>query len=207
MIKAHMYWMQGWDKAPPRALRNAYAWKEAGFDLHLWDDSNSGIDFPSNFNPAMRADITLARNQLELGGIALGADTSPIDTEGLKSSIHALPSGIGQIVWQSAASFSKLSRPYNGGSYFPKGNHFIRQIVKEHNVVLLTRFPTPPNPVHHTGPNLWVNVYKRFGGSVNKVCGSKVFLTEPRVSKESDTAWMDAGFAGDWKGEKKDVWV
>ena len=206
MIKAHMYWMQGWDNAPPKALRNAEAWKKAGFDLYLWDDSNNQIKFPSNFNPAMRADITLAKYQYKMGGLALGADMSPLDVDSLKKSISVLPEGVGQVVWQSSASYSKKSRPYNGGSYFPKDNPFIKKVVNEHLKVLDTEFKTPPNPARYTGPGLWRTILAESSKTVNKVCGSKVFLTEPRVDKISEVAWIDAGFAGDWKGEKKDIW-
>ena len=202
-----MYWMQGWDNAPPRALRNAEAWKDAGFDLCLWDDSNNGIEFPNNFYPAMRADITLARAQYHRGGLALGADMSPLDTDSLKKSIWALPSGVGQVVWQSRASSPVQARPYNGGSYFPKRNNFIKRVANEHLSVLQTNFAQPPSPFGYTGPGLWTRVLARdIKWDINKVCGSKVFLTEPRVDKESEAAWLDAGFAGDWSGENKDTW-
>ena len=205
-MNLHMYWMQGWDKAPPRALRNRDAWKKLGFNVICWDDSNVDIKWNSIFPAAMRADISLSRGMYRLGGIAVGADSSPIDTKTMLDSIKLLPPGIGQLIWQSKKSSPKIDRPYIAGSYFPKGNEFIKEVVHKHNNVLKQNFTSIPSPINYTGPHLWAKVYKTHSSYVNVIDGEKAFLTEPRTDRISDVAWLDAGFANDWNAKKTENW-
>jgi hypothetical protein len=208
MIKIHMYWMQGWKNAPPRAKRNRDLWKNAGFDVTTWDDDNVEIKWNQYFPAAMRADITLAKAMYVFGGIAMGADSSPLDTETFKKSISFLPPTKGQLIWQSKSSTQK-ERPYIAGSYFPKGNQFIGEVVKHHKKLLNCKFNSsdlPLDPLKYSGPGLWASVYKEFSNHVNVIDGQKAFLTEPRSSVISDVAWLDAGFANDWNATKKEIW-
>jgi hypothetical protein len=209
MIKAHMYWMQGWENAPPRARRNYEAWKNAGFDITLWDDNNCDIVWNKYIPAAMRADIVLARAQFNIGGFALGADTSPINVEAMKKSIELLPDGKGQIVLQSKEStrHADALRPYNDASYFPKGNKFIEQINIHNNNVLKKQFTKVPNPCHNTGPDMWKKLLHSHRQYIEFVEAKVAFYREPRVSKFSKDAWLDPGLTGDWYAKKTNVWI
>lgn len=217
-MKAHMYWMQGWDKAPPRALRNLEAWQNAGFDVLCWDDSNAGIKWNKHIAPAMRADIVVSKAQFKYGGLATGADTLPLDIKSFLKSIDFLPQGIGQIVWQSGKSFFDRSdgRPYNDLSYFPKENKFIEAVCKNNAQHLKTNFLKTPKPINFTGPNVWLQIFKKYAQHVNIIAGEKAFEKEPRINERSDVAWFDCGVAyqhdkfgediGDWYGDKPGHW-
>jgi len=204
-IKGHMYWMQGWDNAPPRALRNYESWKAEGFDITLWDDTNVPIKFHPLIPPAMRCDITLSRAQFLYGGLGLGADMSPINADAIKNAVNALPKEKGYIVWQSLKS-SANDKPYNGGSYFPKENKFIEKVWENNQKLLRINYLDVPRPVRITGPYAWKKVFATHRQYVKVYKGSEVFLTEPRVSAVSNNAWLDAGFAGDNFGNKPEVW-
>ena len=206
-MKAHMYWMQGWDKAPPRALRSLEAWKSAGFDVMCWDDTNVNINWNKRIPAAMRADIVIARAQYKIGGLATGPDTLPLDVDSLKKSIDFLPPGVGQLIWQSKASWKKLSRPYNDLSYFPKGNKFIEAVNTQNQRVLNIDFEATPKPIDYTGPNTWAHLLQSHGQYINIICGSKAFLKEPRVKEQSQVAWFDPGLAGDHYGKKPENWL
>ena len=207
-MKAHMYWMQGWDKAPPRALRNLEAWQNAGFDVLCWDDSNAGIKWNKHIAPAMRADIVVSKAQFKYGGLATGADTLPLDIKGFLKSIDFLPQGIGQIVWQSGKSFFDRSdgRPYNDLSYFPKENKFIEAVCKNNAQHLKTNFLKTPKPINFTGPNVWLQIFKKYAQHVNIIAGEKAFEKEPKINERSDVAWFDPGLAGDWYGKNTGQW-
>lgn len=208
MINLHIYWMQGWDNAPPRALRNRDAWISAGFNVICWDDENVGLKFKRLMPPAMRADITLARAMCNLGGVAVGADSSPLDVDSWKKSIEILPYWCGQVIWQSKKSSigSPAQRPYIAGSYFNKGNPFIKDVVATHNILLKRVYKRTPNPFNLTGPKLWAKMYAKHSRYVNVIAGGYAFLKEPRITARSNSAWLDAGFANDWNGTKKQVW-
>ena len=208
VFKIHMYWMQGWNNAPPRAKRNRDLWEKAGFDVVTWDDNNVNLKWNPHFPAAMRADITLAKAMYTLGGIAMGADSSPLDTDSFKKSISFLPPTVGQLIWQSKSS-TQNERPYIAGSYFPKGNQFIGEVVKQHKKLLNRKFKPsdlPLNPIIYSGPRLWAPIYKKFSNCVNVIDGQKAFLTEPRSRFISNVAWLDAGFANDWNATKKENW-
>jgi len=208
MINVHMYWMQGWSEAPPRAKRNRDSWKKCGFEVKTWDDSNAGIKWNPHFPAAMRADISLASAMHKFGGIAMGADSSPLDTQSLIKSIDFLPPGIGQLIRQSKKS-TNAERPYIAGSYFPKGNAFIGEVVKQHRKLLnreFTKADLPLNPLKYSGPGLWANIYKKHSNCINVIDGQMAFLTEPRSDATSSVAWLDAGFANDWNAVKTEIW-
>jgi hypothetical protein len=205
-MKAHMYWMQGWNNAPPRALRGLEAWKSAGFDVMCWDDETVKINWNKHIPAAMRADIVIAHAQYKFGGLAAGPDTLPLDVDSLKTSIDFLPEGVGQIIWQSKASWPTSSRPYNDLSYFPKGNKFIGAVSAQNKEVLKIDFTSTPKPINYTGPNSWAKLLKEYAQYVNVICGSKAFLKEPRVKEQSQVAWFDPGLAGDWYGKKPGQW-
>lgn len=220
-MKAHIYWMQGWRNAPPRALRNAFAWKQVkGLEVTQWDDTNQGILLPRGYKwhpavgPAMKADIILALAQERFGGLALGADMAPLRPYAMlefAADLSVRSSGKGWVVWQS-----RQERPYNGGSWFPRGNEWIRRVCDEHRSTLAKFALHGPDPkkmaLVTTGPEMWHRLIDHhqlmWERSVEVLSGASVFLYEPRHQHiQSKEAWLDAGFTGDWNGTKTDAWL
>ncbi len=216
-MKAHVYWMQGWRNAPPRAVRNVKAWMDAGFDVVRWDDTNEravlppAYKWPEGVAPAMRCDVVLASAQARFGGLALGADMRPIRPQRIKNFAAMLEEwkpGVGFVVWQN-----RTDHPYNGGSWFPAGNEWIALVAAEHRRTLcdLRRVLASESPDKMTGPRKWKELIGcnklLWRDQVEVLPGHKVFLYEPRhrdlISKE---AWLDAGFTGDWNGTKTGAW-
>jgi hypothetical protein len=213
MLRIHMTWAQGWDVAPPRAIRNAKAWAAVG-KISLWSERNA-VDtglLPEDYlagmlYPAMKADVINAAAVCRYGGIMVGADNAPLDLGAIRRAYGgALEYGQPLVVMASTRDC-----PYNCGAFFPRQHWWIRQICAAQRLRVAKGLGHSASVAHVTGPWMWAGLIERWPlawvRQVRTVPGWVAFRTEPKLRTHiREDAWMDPGCTADWKGTNSEVW-
>lgn len=212
-VNVHIVWSQGWDNAPPMALRNAAAWEGIGV-VHRWsaiDAEKLGIEpavMAAMPFPAMKADVLLAHAMLKFGGIAVGADMTPIDHEKIKTSLAAAAiAGVGQVVYQSFRD-----EPYSEASFFPSMHPWIKLVCNQQIINVSGMIEADKVVSRVTGPAMWRSLirqnYAMWISSVRTIPAWVAFTHEPRMrGRKHAGGWINPGLNGDWLGEKPGAWM
>lgn len=211
-MKIHVVWAQGWDAAPPKAVKNSRMWEALG-EVVQWDEQSAvrqlGVEktlLDKAVFPAMKADIILANAMLNLGGFAIGADMAPLDGLGLlRALLESERAGLGMVVYQTFKD-----EPYSGASYFPKDHPWLKLVVEKQRENVMAMVEPERRVSMVTGPWMWRSLMRYHYGlwmsTVRTVPAWIAFSQEPKTRGTFRPAWIDPGLNGDWLGVKKAAW-
>lgn len=212
-MKIHIFWSQGWDVAPPMALRNAEAWDAVG-TVERWSMERvrrEGIFEPTHpvlvredLPYAMQQDATLIAAQRIMGGLAVGADMEPLRPDRIREHLIGLPDECGSV------TLMRTGHPCNGFSYFPPYHPWTYKVERRHRTTI-SDFNGSTAVSVVTGPRLWLPMSKQYREMWRRLIftlqAPTVFLFEPgHRNRRTPNAWVNPGCNGDWHGTKKGVW-
>ena len=196
----HQVWIQGEKNLPSDFQKNRELWRQVlpdGWEMILWDEEMAKAEWEDYAevtglcsHHAMRADLILARAQRDMGGLAMGTDVIPHNTEGL----WAWCDNNSTLVICNISGRSAS----NGVSWFASPNDPFISCVCRHqlrNKALLAN----RNVWKVTGPGAWYEALSRYQWDIcmatDRHAYTRLFsdknITNPK-------AWVDPGYAGSW---------
>lgn len=202
----HQFWAQGEAKLPAAFAENRARWRTVlppAWEMRLWDDVSARAQWSDYhevsdlcMHHATRADLALARAQRDFGGLAMGTDVIPHNTDALFAFIEVVDSFVVANISSQSAS--------NGLSWFVKPKHpFIccvcrhqlrnRGALASHNVWLVT------------GPGCWYQVLRRYMWELAMVTDKLAYtrsFREPNYTNKG--GWVDPGYAKSWHKKTRD---
>ena len=196
----HQVWIQGEDALPEAYKANRAKWKAAfpDWEMILWDNAKACAKWPDYaavqercFHHATRCDLILARAQRDMGGLAMGTDVQPANSDNLKQWLECNDSLVVVNIAGRSAS--------NGISYFAHPGHPFIKCVCNHQLRDKGKHLGIPNVWRSTGPGCWFECLDAHPWNLAMVTDSRAYTQFYSAGKTGcPLAFCDPGYAGSW---------